>query len=77
MANPDWIELTVSTLGAITDYVSDILDEFGEGGYENVRREYYGPRHRELLDEYIVRHEQMQADYEASMNEVLEQLGTG
>ena len=71
MANPDRTPLKVGTLAAITDYVSDILDEFGEGGPESVKRKYYGQRRRELLDEYIVRHEQMQADYQASLNEYL------
>jgi hypothetical protein len=56
VANPDRSPLAVHTLAAITDYVSDILDEFGEVGPESVRRKYYGRRNRELLDEYIVRH---------------------
>jgi MYND finger len=68
VANLDRKPLKVSTLGAITDYVSDILDDFGEDGPESVKRKYYGPRNRQLLDEYIVRHEQMQADYQASWN---------
>ena len=71
VANADQTPLKVSTLGAITDYISDILDEFGEGGPESVKRKYYGQRRRELLDEYIVRHEQMQADYQALLNEYI------
>ena len=56
VANPDRSPLASGTLAAITDYVSDILDVFGEEGPESVRRRYYGRRHRERLDEYIVHH---------------------
>ena len=69
VANPDMKPLKISTLGAITDYVSDILDDFGEEGPQSVKRKYYGQRSRQLLDEHIVRHEQMQADYQASMSQ--------
>jgi MYND finger len=71
VANPDRTPLKVATLAAITDYISEILDEFGEGGPESVKKKYYGQRRRELLDKYIVRHEKMQADYQTSLNEYL------
>jgi hypothetical protein len=72
VANLDRSPLAGSRLAAITDYVSDILDEFGNGGPESVRRKYYSRQHRERLDEYIVRHEQMQANYQASMARFLQ-----
>jgi hypothetical protein len=60
VAHPDKTLLTGDTLGAITDYVVEILDEFTEEGAESVEERSYGPRRRQLLDEYIVGHEQEQ-----------------
>ena len=75
VANLDRTPLKVSTLGAITDYVSDILDVFGEEGPESVKRKYYGRRNRQLLDDYISQHEQMQANYQDTLNKYLANRG--
>jgi hypothetical protein len=77
VANPDKTPLTSDTLAAITDYVSDILDVFGEEGAESVAERFYGPRRRELLDEYIADHEAEQARYRESMEEFYEGIRSG
>jgi hypothetical protein len=67
----------MDTLGAVTDYVSMILDEFGEEGTESVEEKFYGRRRRELLDEYIVSHGEEQARYRESMAEFYEGMRSG
>lgn len=55
--------LDMDTLSAITDYISDILDAFGDGfnGAE-VAQKYYS---RERLDRFIHDHQIMQDGYDA------------
>jgi hypothetical protein len=77
VAKPDKTPLTGNTLAAITDYVSDILDGFSEVGPKGVAKRFYGPRRRELLDEYIVEHGQEQERYRASMAEFYEGMRSG
>ena len=45
--------LDMNTLGAIVDYVSSILDEFGEEDGPEIAQSYYN---REKLDRFIARH---------------------
>ena len=60
VARPGGEALDMATLGAITDYVSDILDTFGDGG--GAARKYYN---RGRLDKFIADHLKMQEDYQA------------
>ena len=55
VARADGEALETDTLGAITDYISDILDAFGNG--VGVAQIYYN---RDRLDKYIADHLKMQ-----------------
>jgi hypothetical protein len=59
VANGDGTPLNYETLGAIVDYVSDILDAFGDG--EVPRRKY----NRRTLDQFLEQHLEMQRNYKA------------
>lgn len=59
VARADEKALDTATLGAITDYVSDILDAFGDGA--EVAQGYYN---RGRLDKYIKGHLKMQLDFQ-------------
>ena len=68
MARGDWecgrcecdgTPLDSNTLGAIVDYVSGILDAFGDG--EVPRRKY----NRGTLDKFLAQHLEMQSNYKA------------
>ncbi|KAF8861236.1 hypothetical protein BDZ45DRAFT_282417 [Acephala macrosclerotiorum] len=58
-AAADGSPLSTGVLGAITDYVSNILDRFGDGG---VPRDMYK---RAKLDTFIEQQLKMQADYQS------------
>ena len=58
VARADGETLDTGTLAAITDYVSDILDAFGDG--VGAARRYYS---RARLDTYIADHGNMQGQY--------------
>lgn len=60
VARPDGEPLDTATLGAITDYISDILDAFGDG--VGVARKYYN---RGQLDKFIADHLKMQEEFKA------------
>ena len=64
VAHPNKVPLKVARLAAVVDYVSDILDDFGEWGPEYVARKYYGPNGRRRLDKFLIEHERMQEAYE-------------
>ena len=55
VARADGQALETDTLGAITDYISDILDAFGNGA--GAAQIYYN---RDRLDKYIPDHLKMQ-----------------
>ena len=74
VANANKSPLTVDVLSAIVDYVSEILDEFGEGRGSDVRRKFYN---RRRLDDYITRHGQSTSDYQAQLKEIQEKVRTG
>jgi hypothetical protein len=59
VANADGTPLDSDTLGAIVDYVSGILDAFGNG--EVPRRKY----NRRTLDQFLAQHLEMQSNYKA------------
>ena len=63
VARPDGQPLTSDTLAGITDYVSDILNAFGD---DRSVRGYY---HRAKLDRYLARHRKMQMDYQAALRD--------
>jgi len=65
VARADMEPLDTSTLGAITDYVSDILDAFGDG--LGRAQKYYN---RQKLDEFIVDHLKMQQDFQAQQKKL-------
>ena len=58
VARADGKALETATLGAITDYVSDIMEAFGDG--VEVAQGYYN---RGRLDKYIADHLKMQLDF--------------
>ena len=60
VARPDGEPLDTATLGAITDYISDILDAFGDE--VGVARKYYN---RGQLDKFIADHLKMQEEFKA------------
>ncbi|KAK0117547.1 hypothetical protein ONS95_011885 [Cadophora gregata] len=61
VAAADGKPLSVPVLSAITDYVSEILDAFGDGGVPTAR--YSKPR----LDKFIARHINMQEEYQKAV----------
>lgn len=61
IAAADGKPLSVPVLSAITDYVSAILDDFGDGGVPT--RKYS----KASLDEFIAQHMQMQAEYQRAV----------
>lgn len=61
VARADGEGLDVKTLGAVTDYISDILDAFGDGGVGAVRKFY----DRARLDRFIADHLRMQEEFKA------------
>ncbi|MCJ1429496.1 hypothetical protein MMC29_007411 [Sticta canariensis] len=67
VARPDRTPLTVEILAGITDYVSDILDAFGEMDPGSIARRYYD---RTRLDRYLVQHQKMQMDYRAAVRDL-------
>lgn len=63
VARADKKPLDYSTLAAITDYVSDIMNAFSDEPDRSViQREFYN---RKMLDKFIRRHLEMQQDYKA------------
>ncbi|CAF9932803.1 MAG: hypothetical protein ALECFALPRED_005382 [Alectoria fallacina] len=60
VARSDGKPLDTATLGAITDYISDILDAFGDG--VGAVQKYYN---RGRLDKFIADHLKMQEDFKA------------
>jgi hypothetical protein len=66
VANADRTPLSLKTLAAITDYISDILDQFGEDR-PNVKRFY----NRGRLDEYIREHVEMQERFQAEQEAMM------
>lgn len=64
VARPDRAPLTSDTLAAITDYVSDILDAFGERNPRPIVQRYFD---RARLDRYFVSHRKMQSDYQDAL----------
>ena len=58
VARADGEALETDTLGAITDYISDILDAFGNG--VGAAQKYYN---RDRLDKYIADHLKMQQQF--------------
>lgn len=67
VARADRTALTVQILAGITDYVSDILDAFGEMDPGAIVRRYYD---RARLDRYLVQHRKMQMDYQAAVRDL-------
>lgn len=67
VARPDRTPLTVEVLAGITDYVSDILDAFGEMDPGSIARRFYD---RTRLDRYLVQHKKMQMDYQAALRDL-------
>ncbi len=59
VARADGEALEVKTLGALTDYISDILDAFGDGA--GVAQKYYN---RDRLDRFIEDHIKMQQNFQ-------------
>lgn len=64
VARPDREPLSHVVLAGITDYISDILDAFGEENPQPRVRSHYN---RARLDRYLVQHEKMQMDYLEAM----------
>ena len=60
VARADGGALDTATLGAVTDYVSDIVDAFGDG--VGAVQKYYS---RARLDKYIADHLKMQKEFAA------------
>lgn len=60
VARADGEGLDTATLGAVTDYISDIVDAFGER--VGAVRKYYD---RARLDRYIADHLRMQREFKA------------
>lgn len=60
VAKPGGEALDAATLGAITDYISDILDAFGDG--VGAARKLYN---RGRLDKFITDHLKMQEEFKA------------
>ena len=58
VARPDGQALETATLAAITDYISDILDAFGDG--LGPPRKYYN---RDRLDKFMADHAKMQEEF--------------
>lgn len=67
VARPDRSPLTTEILAGIVDYVSDILDAFGERDPAPIVRRYYD---RARLDRYLVQHKKMQVDYQAAVRDL-------
>ncbi|KAH7323529.1 hypothetical protein BKA65DRAFT_435441 [Rhexocercosporidium sp. MPI-PUGE-AT-0058] len=61
VAAADGKPLSVPILSAITDYVSDILDAFGDGGVPTAKYS------RARLDKFIAQHLAMQAEYQGAI----------
>ena len=61
VANADGTSLDSNTLGAIVDYVSEILDAFGDG--EVPRRKY----NRRMLDQFLEQHLEIQNNFKAGL----------
>ena len=72
VARADGGALEISTLGAITDYVSDIVDAFAGG--MGAPTTYYN---RNRLDKFIVDHLKMQQDFERLQLEGAKEFGVG
>lgn len=64
VASADGKPLSLDTLSAVTDYVSDILDVFGDG--EGAPRRMYS---RAKLDAYIQNHTEEAQRYQALMDQ--------
>ena len=60
VARADKSPLDIKTLAAITDYISDILDAFGDG--PGVAQKYYNKQRQE---KYMADHFEMQEDFSA------------
>lgn len=56
--------LTTEILAGITDYVSDILDQFGQEDAWQIVRRYYD---RARLERYLVQHKNVQIEYQAAL----------
>ena len=70
VARADGGALETSTLGAITDYISDIMEAFGDG--MGAPTKYYN---RSRLDKFIADHLKMQQDYKNFQLEGEKELG--
>lgn len=68
VARADKKPLKIQTLAAITDYMSDIVDDFGDGMDGSVVAEKYYSKAK--LEKFTEAHFQMQQDYKAQMAEL-------
>lgn len=67
VARSDRKPLTSEILAAITDYVGEMLDVFGEENPEPIVRRYYD---KARLERYFVQHKKMRSDYQAALRDL-------